>query len=84
MPVRRADQRAALRPPPEPVPADAARIVGIGTGLWALAFVVLLPFWSRLDDAGRLPWLWTCLCGAGLGLLGIVMIRVHRGQGRVH
>lgn len=72
-----------LRPPPEPVHVDAARIVGIGTALWTIAFVALLPFWSRLSDAGTLWWLWTCACGAALGLLGIAVIRRHRGEGRV-
>jgi hypothetical protein len=71
-----------LRPPPEPVQVDAARIVGAGTALWIIAFVVLLPFWSRLSSAGNLFWLWTCLCGAALGVLGLLVIRRHRGDGR--
>jgi hypothetical protein len=61
---------------------DAGRIVAIGTALWAAAFVILLPFWSRLREGDDLLWLWTCLCGAGLGLLGLVVIRRHRRAGR--
>ncbi|MCW2604116.1 MAG: integral rane protein [Pseudonocardiales bacterium] len=82
-PPTKAAAPAGLRPPPDPVPVDAARIVAAGTALWAVAFVVLLPFWSRLSDAGNLFWLWTCLCGTALGLLGIIVIRRHRGEGRV-
>lgn len=72
-----------LRTPPEPVQVDARRIVAIGTVLWFVAFLVLLPFWSRLADSDNLVWIWTCLCGAGLGVIGLMIIRKHRSEGRV-
>jgi hypothetical protein len=74
---------AALRPAPEPVQVDAARIVAAGTIIWFAGFVVLLPFWSWLDRHDHLLWLWTCLAASGLGLIGLLLIRRHRGQGRV-
>jgi hypothetical protein len=50
----------------------------VGTGLWLLAFVALLPFYSRLEESGRLWWLWTCLAGFGLGLFGVEYCRRRR------
>ena len=54
----------------EPLDVDGVRTVAVGTALWALAFVLLLPFYGRLADSGRLWWLWTCAAGFGLGILG--------------
>ena len=54
----------------DPLDVDGMRTVSVGVGLWLLGFVALLPFYERLQDAGRGWWLWTCLAGFGLGLLG--------------
>ncbi len=63
------------RPDPEPLRTNDVRTVAIGTVLWAVAFVALLPFWSRLDDDGRLWWVATCACGFALGLIGLAYTR---------
>ena len=74
------------RPDPAPLPFDGVRTVTIGTVVWFVAFVVMLPFWSRLEDDGRLWWIATAAVGAGLGCLGIVYCRRRstrlRAQGR--
>lgn len=54
----------------DPLDVDGVRTVAVGAGLWLLAFVMLLPFYGRLQEADRLWWLWTCLAGFGLGVLG--------------
>ena len=54
----------------EPLDVDGVRTVAVGTGLWLLAFVLLLPFYAQLEEGGRITWLWTCVAGFGLGLLG--------------
>lgn len=54
----------------EPLDVDGVRTVAVGTALWALAFVLLLPFYGRLEDSGRGWWLWTCVAGFGLGIIG--------------
>lgn len=67
----------------EPLDVDGVRTVGIGTALWLVAFVGLLPFYGRLDDAGKGWVLWTCLAGFGLGLCGLEYCRrrrLHRSQ----
>ena len=54
-------------------------IVAVGSGLFALAFLGLIAFHGRLDRAGHGHWPWIALTGAGLGLLGLVMLR-RRGR----
>lgn len=63
------------KPDPPPLRTDDVRTVAIGTVLWLVALLGLLPFWSRLDDAGRLWWIPACACGFALGLIGLVYTR---------
>ena len=51
----------------EPLDVDGVRTTEVGTALWLLGFLALLPFWGTLQDNGRTWWLWTCLAGFGLG-----------------
>lgn len=62
----------------KPLDVDGVRSVTVGTVLWVIAFLVLLTMRGRLEDEGRSWWLWTCLAGAGLGLLGIEYTRRRR------
>lgn len=63
-----------LRPAPPPEQVDTRRLVTIGTSLFAIAAVViaLVPEWREQSDG---LWLWTAIAGAGLGLLGQVVMR---------
>jgi hypothetical protein len=54
----------------EPLDVDGTRTVAVGTILWLVAFVLLLPFYGRLEESGREWWVWTCLAGFGFGVLG--------------
>jgi hypothetical protein len=64
----------------EPLDVDGTRTVAVGAGLWLLAFVLLLPFYGRLHEMHRLWWLWTCLAGFGLGVLGWDYCRRRRNR----
>ena len=66
--------RAAGRPKLEPMQINEAKVIWIGIGLWAAAFLVLLPFRKTLIDDGHGWWLYTCLAGAGLGMVGLPMV----------
>lgn len=54
----------------DPLDVDGTRTVAVGSLMFLVAFVLLLPFRGRLDDAGRGWWLWTCLSGFALGVVG--------------
>ena len=62
----------------EPLDVDGVRTVEVGTLAWLIAFIAMLPFYGRLEDAGRTWWLWTCLAGFGLGLFGLEYCRRRR------
>ena len=64
----------------ELIDEDGVRTVEVGTALWLIGFLGLLPFYGRLEDAGHLWWLWTCLAGFGLGLFGLEYCRRRRKQ----
>jgi hypothetical protein len=54
----------------QPLDVTGTRTVTVGVVAWAIAFLALLPFYETLRDDGNLWWLWTCVAGFGLGLLG--------------
>ena len=62
----------------EPLDVDGVRTVEVGTALFFLGFVALLPFYGRLRDDGHTWWLWMCLAGVGLGSLGLEYCRRRR------
>ena len=68
--------------PPEPVAVNARRIVAIGTTVWLVAFVALLPFYSSLGRHHHRIWLWTSLAGWLLGAAGYAIMLRHRAAGR--
>ena len=72
-----------LRTPPTPIHIDTRTVVLIGTAGWIVAAVVLGAAWTWVDSHGHSIWLWTCLTGAGLGLVGLPLIGKHRGEGRL-
>lgn len=59
----------------EPLDVDGVRTVAIGSVLWVVGLVALLPFSGRLMEDARGWWLFTCLAGAGLGLIGLEYCR---------
>lgn len=68
-------RRTYVVAPVAPLDVDGVRTVAVGTALWLVGFLGLLPFYGTLDEAGRTWWLWTCLAGVGLGLFGIDFCR---------
>ena len=71
-------QRRYLVAEVEPLDVDGVRTVAVGSALWLVAFVAMLPFLGTLESNGRLSWLWTCIAGLGLGLIGLEYCRRRR------
>lgn len=61
-----------------PLDVDGVRTVSVGTLIWALTFLALLPFADDLRRAGAEWWLWVCLTGVGLGLIGLTYCMIRR------
>ena len=59
---------------------DGVRTIAIGSVAWIVAFVAMLPFIGTLRDHDRLSWLWICIAGFGLGLIGVEYCRRRRNQ----
>jgi hypothetical protein len=76
--MARRRRRGSTSPAVRPVDVDGVRTVAVGTLLWAIAFVVLAVFRDQLAEEGLGWWLWTCLAGVGLGLLGLEYTRKRR------
>lgn len=54
----------------EPLDLDGVRTMQVGTGLWLVALLALLPFRDALAERDATWVIWTCLAGVGLGLVG--------------
>lgn len=67
--------RPVRRPDPEPLEVDDSLVIAVGTGLWAIAWIVMLVFYDKLDDHGNDWWPWTAAAGLGLGLWGWFLVR---------
>jgi hypothetical protein len=59
----------------DPLDVSGVRTVMVGTLLFVVALLALLPFTDDLREQGRTWWLWTCGAGIGLGLFGISYCR---------
>ena len=71
----------------EPLDVTGVRTVTVGTVLFVVAGLALLPFLGWLEEHDRVWWLWTCVAGSGLGLFGMSYTRRrarhHSGPGEV-
>jgi len=66
------------RPDPEPAKTDDRKAMLVGLALWLVGLVVLLLFLGPLVAAGLTGWLWTCVIGLALGLLGLIVTHRQR------
>lgn len=64
-------QHHFVQAPIRPLDEDGVTVARVGTLLWLVATVVV---WLRLDQLradGQGWWLWVCVSGVALGLVGI-------------
>lgn len=60
---------------PEPLEGPVVGTITGGTILWFVLFLVQVPFYGWFADRDLAWWVWTCLAGGGLGLIGIWYVR---------
>ena len=72
--------RAPRHPDPPPLETDDVKVVAVGTALWAVALVVLVVL-ALAGAEVHAWWLWMCVTGIVLGLIG-VRYASRRGHGR--
>lgn len=74
---------AGYRPPALPAAgANLAHIVIPGTVAWFVGFVVLLFFRPTLREHDAMIYLWICLAGWVLGLIGLTIYFWQRSSAR--
>jgi hypothetical protein len=66
-----------------PVTAGLWHLAVPGTAIWFVAFVVLLFFIPELQANDAMVWLWTCLAGFVLGLMGLTVYSLQRRAARL-
>lgn len=64
---------------PEPLEGPVVATITGGTILWFVLFLIQIPFYGWFEERGLMWWVWTCLAGAGLGLIGIWYVRGRDG-----
>jgi hypothetical protein len=69
-------------PPLPPIRGGIAYIVVPGTVAWFAAFAGLLFFADSLRAHNAMIWLWTCLAGGILGLIGLGIYSWQRSAAR--
>lgn len=69
-------------PPLPPIRSGVAHIVVPGTIVWFVAFVVLAFSTDFLRAHDAMIWLWTCLAGWILGLVGLALQAWQRSAAR--
>lgn len=63
------------RTPPPPLDVDLARVMSVGTVVWALALVVTGAFWAFGAATGTT--VGVCAAGTLVGVVGVVWSRRH-------
>lgn len=66
------------RPDPAPVKTDDRKAYLVGLIAWVIALVLVIVFLPTLTADGRGWWLWTCIAGLGLGLIGLLYTHWRR------
>lgn len=61
-----------------PLEHDGLVPIAVITAAWGAAAVVLVLLRADLAESDRTWWLWTCVAGFGLGLLGYAFSRQRR------
>ena len=64
----------------EPLDVTGTRTILVGTVLFLVGGLAMLPVLGDLRDADRVWWLWVCVAGFGLGVFGYFYCLRRAGQ----
>lgn len=67
----------------EPMDVDGVRTMTVGTIIWGVIAIALLPFLGNLENDGHTWWMWTAVAGFGLGMFGLEYCRRRRNALRM-
>ncbi|CAN5339736.1 hypothetical protein BH11ACT5_BH11ACT5_08650 [soil metagenome] len=59
------------RPDPTPVQTDDRKAFFAGTVAWVVALAVFVLLLPTLTAQGHTWWLWTCVAGLAIGVIGL-------------
>ena len=59
------------RADPAPVQTDDRKAFLVGTALWVVGLAVFIVLLPMLTEQGHTWWLWTCVAGLAIGLIGL-------------
>ncbi len=76
--MTRTDKPLLITADVAPLDVDGVRTVAVGSAVWLVGFLALLPFYGTLQATGRTWWLWACVAGFGMGLAGLEYCRRRR------
>ena len=62
---------------PPPLESNDRLIAAIGTGVWAVALIIIVLARDHLPRSSHW-WIWTCVAGVGLGLFAVVYVPLLR------
>lgn len=62
-----AKEKPVRHPDPEPLEVDDVLIVSIGSAIFLVVGLAMLPFWHHFKQAGHLWWIGAAFAGAALG-----------------
>lgn len=68
-------KKSELREAPAPLEGPVVATITGGTVIWFVLFLAQLPFYGWFAGRGQTWWVWTCLAGGLLGLLGVWYVR---------
>jgi hypothetical protein len=69
------------RPAVEPLRTNDRLTVLVGCVVWAVLLVACLLRLDRLEADGTGWWLWTCVAGLALGVIGLAWLQLRHVRG---
>ena len=67
---------------PEPLVTNDRATVAVGSGIWVVLLVLALLRADDLEATGRGWWVWACVSGVTLGVIGLTWLQLRARRQR--